>query len=133
MTSPNNEVEAPWLGRIRQRRSLLDKSIPLIVEGRITRIVGLTLEAVGCQSAIGSRCLVMNSAESYIEAEVVGFSGERTFLMPTGTIQGLLPNARVIPGEHTYEVPVGNSLLGRVVDGTGSPIDDLGPIATARR
>ena len=133
MTSPNNEVEAPWLGRIRQRRSLLDKSIPLIVEGRITRIVGLTLEAVGCQSAIGSRCLVMNSAESYIEAEVVGFSGERTFLMPTGTIQGLLPNARVIPGEHTYEVPVGNSLLGRVVDGTGSPIDDLGPIATDAR
>ena len=133
MTSPNKEVEAPWLGRIRQRRSLLDTSIPLIVEGRITRIVGLTLEAVGCQSAIGSRCLVMNSAESYIEAEVVGFSGERTFLMPTGTIQGLLPNARVIPGEHTYEVPVGNSLLGRVVDGTGSPIDDLGPIATDAR
>ena len=130
MTSLTKNVEAPWLGGLRKRRSLLDKSIPLIVEGRITRIVGLTLEAVGCQAAIGSRCLVMKAANSYIEAEVVGFSGERTFLMPIGTIQGLLPNARVIPGEPSYEIPVGTALLGRVVDGTGSPIDDLGPIAT---
>lgn len=130
VTTLNNNSEAPWLGRLRQRRSLIDKHIPLIVEGRITRIVGLTLEAIGCQAAIGSRCLVMNSNNSYIEAEVVGFAGERTFLMPTGSIQGLLPNARVIPGEHTYEVPVGNAMLGRVVDGTGVPIDGLGPIAT---
>ena len=71
MTNLNNNTEAPWLGRLRERRSLLDKNIPLIVEGRITRIVGLTLEAIGCQAAIGSRCLVKNSSNSYIEAEVV--------------------------------------------------------------
>ncbi|MEJ2573755.1 MAG: hypothetical protein P8164_09240 [Gammaproteobacteria bacterium] len=58
---------------MRKRRELLEKTMPLVVEGRITRIVGVTLEAVGCQAAIGSRCLVMNSAKSYIEAEVVGF------------------------------------------------------------
>jgi len=133
MTSLNSKSEFPWLEQLRGRRRLLDKKIPLVVEGRITRIVGLTLEAVGCQSAIGSRCLVMNSADSFIEAEVVGFSGDRTFLMPTGSIQGLLPNARVIPGEPTYEVPVGKALLGRVVDGKGAPIDGLGPIATTAR
>jgi flagellum-specific ATP synthase len=130
MINLNNGAKAPWVGRLRKRRDLLDKKIPLIVEGRITRIVGLTLEAVGCQAAIGSRCLVMNSTDSYIETEVVGFAGERTFLMPIGSIQGLLPNARVLPGEHTYEVPVGNGLLGRVIDGTGSPLDGLGSIVT---
>lgn len=122
-----------WVERLGRRRALIAENIPLQVEGRITRIVGLTLEAVGCQAAIGSRCLVKNSSNSYIEAEVVGFAGERTFLMPTGSIQGLLPNASVIPGEQVYEVPVGDALLGRVVDGAGCPIDGAGPIqATAR-
>ena len=130
MTNLKNDAEAPWLERFRTRRGLLDKNIPFIVEGRITRIVGLTLEAIGCQAAIGSRCLIRNSADSQIEAEVVGFAGERTFLMPTGSIQGLLPNARVIPGEHAYEISVGNGLLGRVIDGAGSPIDGLGPLDT---
>jgi flagellum-specific ATP synthase len=130
MTNLNNDADAPWLERFRACRDLLDKNIPFVVEGRITRIVGLTLEAVGCQAAIGSRCMIMNSPDSHIEAEVVGFAGERTFLMPTGSIQGLLPNARVIPGEHAYELPVGDGLLGRVVDGTGSPIDGLGPLVT---
>jgi len=133
MAKISNAGEAEWISRLSGRRALLADNIPLIVEGRITRIVGLTLEAVGCQSAIGSRCLVMNSSDSYIEAEVVGFSGERTYLMPTGPILGLLPNARVIPGERMYDVPVGNALLGRVVDGAGLPIDNSGPIARSAR
>jgi len=133
MTTITKAEEADWAGRLRGRRAVLARNIPLIVEGRITRIVGLTLEAVGCQSAIGSRCLVMSSSTSYIEAEVVGFSGEKTYLMPTGPIQGLSPNARVIPGEPLYEVPVGDSLLGRVIDGAGVPIDGLGPVATSAR
>ena len=130
MITPNNNAESSWLTRIQSRRGLLDKKIPLVVEGRISRIVGLTLEAVGCQAAIGSRCMVMNTSDSYIETEVVGFAGEKTFLMPIGSIQGLLPNARVIPGEHAYEIPVGNDLLGRVLDGAGCPIDGLGPLVS---
>jgi flagellum-specific ATP synthase len=126
----NHAEVSDWAERLRLRRSLIAEAIPLTVEGRITRIVGLTLEAVGCQAAIGSRCFVMNSPDSYIEAEVVGFSGESTFLMPTGSIHGLLPNARVIPGELVYGVPVGDALLGRVIDGSGCPIDGAGPIPT---
>ena len=133
MTTITKAEEADWAGRLRGRRAVLARNIPLVVEGRITRIVGLTLEAVGCQSAIGSRCLVMSSSTSHIEAEVVGFSGEKTYLMPTGPIQGLLPNARVIPGEPLYEVPVGDALLGRVIDGAGVSIDGLGPVATSAR
>lgn len=126
-----NQLESSdWAERMRKRRSLISENIPLIVEGRITRIVGLTLEAVGCQAAIGSRCTVVNSSDSYVEAEVVGFSGDSTFLMPTGSMHGILPNARVIPGENTYEVPVGDALLGRVVDGAGCPIDGIGSLTT---
>jgi len=132
-TKLNRFEESEWTERLGKRRSALSEKIPLIVEGRITRMVGLTLEAVGCRAAIGSRCSVRNSSGSYIEAEVVGFSGDRTFLMPTGSIQGLLPNAPVIPGEHVYEIPVGDALLGRVIDGTGLPLDGAGPISAVAR
>lgn len=133
MASLNSKNEPSWVERIRHSRNIIEKPIPLVVEGKIIRIVGLTLEAIGCQSAIGSRCLIVNSTGPHIEAEVVGFSGDRTYLMPIGSIQGLLPNSRVIPGEHTYEVPVGGGLIGRVVDGTGCPIDGLGPISADSR
>lgn len=91
------------------------------VEGRLVRMVGLTLEAVGCRAAVGSRCLVESSDGKQIEAEVVGFSNERLFLMPTGEIQGLEPDCRVIPSGRTCSVGVGVQLLGRVIDGAGYP------------
>ena len=70
---------------------------PPPVEGVLTRMIGLTLEAAGCQAAVGDRCDVLGSDGARIEAEVVGFSGDRLYLMPTGDIHGLKPNARVIP------------------------------------
>ena len=93
-------------------------------------MVGLTLEAVGCQAAIGERCRVVGPDSTVVETEVVGFSGNKTFLMPTGEIRGLIPNARVIPVRRSYDVSVGNSLLGRVLDGAGQPLDGRGPLRT---
>ncbi|MCK4707268.1 MAG: flagellum-specific ATP synthase FliI, partial [Gammaproteobacteria bacterium] len=90
-------------------------------------MVGLTLETVGCQAAVGARCLVA-STEGDVEAEVVGFSGERLYLMPTGDIKGLVPNARVTPGRGMYRARVGDELLGRVIDAAGNPLDGKGPI-----
>ena len=69
----------------------------VVVEGTLTRMVGMTLEAVGCEAAVGGRCLVDTAEGKQIEAEVVGFSGEKLFLMPTGDIRGLMPGARVVP------------------------------------
>jgi flagellum-specific ATP synthase len=109
-------------------RAQLDTRVPLSVEGRLTRMVGLTLEAVGCQAAVGERCLVEGQGGRQIEAEVVGFSGEKLYLMPTGDIRGLTPNARVIPCEGTAGVAVGPGLLGRVLNGAGKPLDRLGAI-----
>lgn len=94
-------------------------------------MVGLTLEAVGCQAAIGARCHVVAAGIDPVETEVVGFSGDKLFLMPTGDIQGLVPNARVIPSDRVYRVPVGKQLLGRVLDGSGAPLDGKGPLNVA--
>jgi flagellum-specific ATP synthase len=95
----------------------------LIVEGKLTRLVGLTMEAIGCEAVVGSKCLVATGHNSFFEAEVVGFSGEITYLMPTAPIQGVVPGARVIPTNEVYQLNVGQSLLGRVLGGDGKPLD----------
>jgi flagellum-specific ATP synthase len=91
-------------------------------------MVGLTLEAVGCQAAVGDCCDVVASDGTGIEAEVVGFAGDRVYLMPTGDPHGLEPNARVIPRQRAGVVRVGPQLLGRVIDGAAQPLDGLGPL-----
>ncbi|MCK4708987.1 MAG: flagellum-specific ATP synthase FliI, partial [Gammaproteobacteria bacterium] len=115
------------LKRFQQRQDNLVVSEP-VVEGRLVRMVGLTLEAVGCQAEIGASCDIVTPNGHHIEAEVVGFADEKTFLMTMGESRGLVPNARVIPSGHTSHVKVGNGLLGRVIDGRGQPLDDKGPI-----
>ncbi|MCV6605574.1 MAG: flagellar protein export ATPase FliI [Porticoccaceae bacterium] len=99
-----------------------------LVEGELIRMVGLTLEAAGCQAPIGSCCRVAVEHGTDIFAEVVGFSGDRLYLMPIGDIRGIRPGARVIPLGQPSEVFVGDALLGRVVNGAGHPIDGNGPI-----
>ncbi len=98
------------------------------VSGKLTRMVGLTLEAVGCPMVVGDRCAIATGEKSYIEAEVVGFSGEKTFLMPLAAIQGLRPGALVTPMASASLIPVGYSLLGRVLSGSAEPLDGLGPL-----
>jgi flagellum-specific ATP synthase len=68
-----------------------------------------------------------------MEAEVVGFSGDNLFLMPSEQITGILPGARVTPMTTESGIPVGMELLGRVIDGVGNPLDGLGPIYTEQR
>lgn len=119
---------ARWSSQLR-RSAARAESIPAPpVEGVLTRMVGLTLEAAGCQAAVGDRCDVMSNDGTKVEAEVVGFSGDRLYLMPTGDIHGLKPNARVVPRTGAGMVTVGNEMLGRIVDGAGAPLDGLGAI-----
>jgi len=103
------------------------------VEGSLTRMVGLTLEASGCQAAVGDVCDLLNGDGSKVEAEVVGFADDKLFLMPTGEVHGLAPSARVVPRQRAGSVGVGPGLLGRIIDGTGAPLDGLGPIQAAER
>lgn len=100
-----------------------------LVEGRLVRMVGLTLEAVGCNLPVGSYCDIESVKGEPIEAEVVGFSGDHIYLMPLKAAEGLRPGARVTPNMRALSVPVGFGLLGRVLDGYGRPLDGRGPLA----
>lgn len=112
--------------RVRAYQPVRNARIEPVIEGHLTRVVGLTLEAAGCKVSMGGRCLVGDDASSMIEAEVVGFDGARIFLMPLQDISGLQPGARVIPAPDTFRLEVGKGLLGRVLDGFGRPIDGKG-------
>ncbi len=121
------KLKSGWIKKLSNFKSNI-KPVSIIVEGKLHRMVGLTLEAIGCEAAIGSHCKVLISDKESIEAEVVGFSGEKLYLMPTANVQGLTPNARVIPTSKVYGAPVGPALLGRIIDGSGDPIDGKGKI-----
>ncbi|EAR54359.1 flagellum-specific ATP synthase [Photobacterium sp. SKA34] len=103
-----------------------------VASGRLVRVVGLTLEAIGCRAPVGSLCKV-ETLNGELEAEVVGFSGETLFLMPSEQLLGVMPGAKVTPILHNSGLPVGPELLGRVIDGVGNPLDGLGPIFTEHR
>jgi len=119
-----------WMAKLKPYSERLTEVPEHVVEGRLSRMVGLTLEAVGCRAAIGSRCRIETKNGRMIEAEVVGFSGTRIFLMPTAEVHGLEPDCRVIPlGKHS-QARVGFGLLGRVLDGAGNAIDGKGPLKT---
>ncbi|QQX80537.1 FliI/YscN family ATPase [Shewanella sp. KX20019] len=98
------------------------------VYGRLTRVNGLLLEAVGCQLGTGDRCHIECRDNHLVEAEVVGFYKDTLCLMPIEPTSGLMPGARVMPIEGRYQIPTGPGLLGRVLDGLGQPLDDLGCI-----
>src|SRR5262245_908659 len=131
--APRSERHAVWSARLATRRQRLADGPTLRVEGLLKRMVGLTLEAVGCQAEVGSRCDVVAPDGRRVEAEVVGFAGDRLYLMPTGSLVGIGPNARVVPTFAGYDAPAGDALLGRVLDGAGRPLDELGPIDTHER
>jgi len=135
MTShrPEKTRAERWAEALREKRARIATPMPLRVEGRLSRLVGLTLEAVGLQATIGTRCLVEGAGGNFIEAEVVGFARDRLYLMPTGDIRGVGPDSRVIPTGSTYDAPVGDALLGRVLDGAGRPLDGKGEPATHER
>ncbi|EAR60576.1 flagellar protein export ATPase FliI [Neptuniibacter caesariensis] len=114
--------------RLSRHRSIAFASVKPQVIGRITRMIGLTIEAVGIKCAVGECCSIVLSPEQHIEAEVVGFSGDRIYLMPLYPIEGLQAGTPVIARADTGMVPVGMNLLGRVLNGVGKPIDGKGPL-----
>ncbi|NQZ50139.1 MAG: flagellar protein export ATPase FliI [Moritella sp.] len=118
------------LSRLQQLKTDSLASKPTVA-GKLTRVVGLTLEAVGCRAAIGSLCSV-EMDNGLMDAEVVGFDGDKLFLMPSEQVTGIIPGAKVTPLNETQGIPVGMELLGRVLDGVGKPIDGKGDIITGQ-
>ena len=85
-----------WQDLLHLNRDMVAQSNPLQVSGRLTKVTGLVMEAVGLRMAVGSTCWI-ELPNNRIEAEVVGFAGDKLFLMPENDVQGLVPGARVIP------------------------------------
>ena len=130
-------------------KTAVSQANPVLMSGRLTRVAGLVMEAVGLRLAVGSSCVVYQSGGLKVDAEVVGFSGEKLFLMPSSEVYGLIPGAKVMPVEasvqfppkigapfklkrrsedHIKQIEVGNDLLGRILDGSGRPLDRKGAL-----
>jgi flagellum-specific ATP synthase len=124
-------MSTTMLDRIKLLKEQVPKA-PIVACGKLVRGIGLTLEAVGCQMPVGSQCLIQ-TMEGEIEAEVVGFAENITYLMPTEAVKGIVPGSRVQPLNREQGLAVGMALLGRVVDGNGQPLDGLGPIKAEKR
>ncbi|QDX81349.1 flagellar protein export ATPase FliI [Denitratisoma sp. DHT3] len=141
----NPKVLGEYLAQCREH---VAQSTPFITAGRLTRINGLVMEAAGLRLPLGSSCHIQAPGMGKVEAEVVGFNGERLFMMPTEDVFGLAPGALVTAEEppcvaprighplppqrrmrdRAKHLPVGDKLLGRVVDAAGRPLDALGPL-----
>lgn len=138
-----------WNRFLNNHTQLLQPINPYGVSGTVTRVSGLVIEAVGIKMPVGSNCTILLSNDQKVSAEVVGFSGERLYLMPSSDVYGLSPGTQVIPTEPVVNPPklgnpqyprrratdlakhinVGPELLGRVVNSLGEPLDHLGPIS----
>ncbi|WP_223248378.1 flagellar protein export ATPase FliI [Sulfurirhabdus autotrophica] len=145
--SPSLNSLQRWKNYCEACRSAVVATSPMVASGRLTRVAGLVMEAVGLRLAVGSSCVVYQPGGFKVDAEVVGFSGDKLFLMPSTDVYGLVPGAKVMPLETSAVAPpkmcaevrpkrrsedrikqveVGNELLGRVLDGAGRPLDRKG-------
>jgi flagellum-specific ATP synthase len=148
------ETAEKWHRFLGELQTFAADPVPLETQGTLVRVAGLVLEAAGIRVPVGSVCQIYMddhpgaSGQPPVLAEVVGFSGDRAYLMPTSDVQGLASGARVVPrpspivplqlgaphhpwrrGEdRTQHLPVGDGLLGRVIDSHGHPIDRKGPL-----
>ncbi|RTL43976.1 MAG: flagellar protein export ATPase FliI [Burkholderiales bacterium] len=152
-----SERTARWQRYLGDLETLAGNAGPLECQGKLVRVAGLVLEATGIKVPLGSVCRIQMPSSGNnprrgaapVNAEVVGFSGDRAYLMPTDEVQGLSSGASVVPrhlpplapklgqplhpwrrGEDRgLHLPMGDGLLGRVVDPHGHPLDRGGDLA----
>jgi len=109
----------------RFRGALSDVS-PVSHHGQVSQVVGLVIESDGPPCSVGQFCWLEVGDGTEVEAEVVGFRDGKVILMPLGPTTRIMPGTRVRPTGRALEVPVGEGLVGRIVNGLGRPIDGLG-------
>jgi flagellum-specific ATP synthase len=123
----------PNIPRASQWRLLLDRTLPLSIEGRVRAIRGTTIVAGGMPGPIGSLVQIVRRQGDRLDAEVIGFDGSATLLAPLGPLEGVSQGDCVRLFRTIRTVPASEDLIGRVLDATGTPIDDLGPIPPSVR
>lgn len=114
---------------LQKYRSILEKSDFIKYYGKVSKVVGLTIESDGPEVDIGELCMLHASrGKRIINAEVVGFKHSKVLLMPLGEMAGVGPGNMVVASDSVLKIGVGKNLKGRVLDGLGFPIDSLEPI-----
>ncbi len=112
----------------------LEQVESIAVTGRVSQAVGIVIEGSGPFTSVGEVCEVTREdGQGTVFAEVVGFRDDRVLLMPLGEMQGIGPGSRIIMQGRVASVPVGAQLLGRILDGLGNPLDELGPLKETPR
>ena len=111
------------MGAWQQLMQTVEQTEPISAQGRVSKIVGLMVEAAGPRASVGEYCYILTREGRELPAEVVGFRGSTTLLMPLGELEGIAPGDRVLPQRQKLTVPVGPGLLGRILDGLGHPMD----------
>ncbi len=117
-----------YIGQLLQ--SAVHETTTISVRGRVEQVVGTIIRAVMPGVKVGELCILRNPWDSWeLKAEVVGFVENTALLTPLGELQGISPETEVIPTGKVHTVPVGEGLLGRVIDGLGNPIDGRGALS----
>ncbi|MFC1745513.1 FliI/YscN family ATPase [Candidatus Riflebacteria bacterium] len=114
----------PWT-ELEQR---VNEADTIKVSGKVCQVIGLLIESTGPSAAVGDICEICLPNRKKIACEVVGFHSDRLLLMPFERVHGIRPGLKVINTESCLKVPVGEGLIGRILDGLGKPIDGKGPL-----
>lgn len=105
----------------------LKENTLLKFSGRVSKIIGLMIESIGPAVEIGEVCDIYPIKSTMpLKGEVVGFNHDKVLIMPLGDMAGIGPGSRVVATGHALQVDVSEELLGRILDGLGNPIDELG-------
>ena len=123
------DVENGVIPDLQKYVNVVQKCTPMRRCGRVSQVVGVIVESVGPTMTIGDVCWISSlDGTRKILAEVVGLRGRRLLLMPFGQVEGISNESEIIPHREPISVPVGEGLLGRILDGMGKPIDGKGPV-----
>jgi flagellum-specific ATP synthase len=107
--------------------SVIQETDPIRLNGKVTQVIGLLIEATGPQIAVGEVC-VIKTPNGDMPCEVVGFRRGAVLLMPLISVEGIRQGSEVVPVGHPLTAPAGDGMLGRLVDGLGNPADEKGPL-----
>ena len=118
-----NEELTPRVAHYQRQLEEMDDTIH---SGRVSQIVGLTIESLGPTTNIGDLCFIQPRSGQGVPAEVVGFRDQKVLLMPLSELTGVGPGSLVTATGAPLTVGVGDALLGRVLDGLGQPMDGKG-------
>ncbi len=123
-------MSAEYLSKYASMLSAMD---PMIHSGRVSQVVGLTVESNGPAAKIGDICQIYTGRNELVHAEVVGFRDSKVLLMPFKDLSGVSQGNRVVTTNRSFFVPVGRKFVGRILNALAAPIDDMGPLDVENR